>query len=141
MKLKEEKGITLVALIITIIVLIILAVVTVTQMFNEGLVEKTSNASEQYKSSEDRESIMIAINQALLETISGTEISAGVDFSYEDMPEKIEEALRKSGFTVEKDTAETEGDNIFYNITRGNRPTFKLRINKVTGEHDLITTE
>jgi len=84
---------------------------------------------------------MIAINQALLETISSTELAAGVDFSYEWMPERIKAALEKAGFTVEEDAEVTSGDDVYYMITRGNRPTFKLRINRVTGEHDLITTE
>lgn len=111
------------------------------QLFNEDLVGSTINSGQQYKSSEDRESIMIAINQALLETISSTELAAGVDFSYEGMPERIKAALEKAGFTVEEDTGAIAGDDIYYMITRGNRPTFKLRINKVTGEYDLITTE
>ena len=41
---KEDKGITLVALVITIIILLILAGITISQLTKSGLLEKTQKA-------------------------------------------------------------------------------------------------
>ena len=46
--LKSSKGITLVALVITIIILLILAGVTLSIVFNDGLIGKSQNAVEKY---------------------------------------------------------------------------------------------
>jgi len=48
LKIKEEKGITLVALIITIIVLIILAAVTIITFTDSGLLETASKGTQNY---------------------------------------------------------------------------------------------
>lgn len=53
--LREEKGITLVALIITIIVLIILAAVTIISVQNSNLVNRTINAATDYASEQESE--------------------------------------------------------------------------------------
>ena len=52
MKLRNKKGITLVALIITIIVLLILAGIAISQLTNSGLFEKTKLAKEKYKNAQ-----------------------------------------------------------------------------------------
>ena len=46
--LRNQKGITLVALVITIVVLIILATVTITFTFKGGLVERAEDARDYY---------------------------------------------------------------------------------------------
>ena len=53
--LREEKGITLVALIITIIVLIILAAVTIIAVQDSNLVNRTINAATDYASEQESE--------------------------------------------------------------------------------------
>lgn len=134
MKLKKENGITLVALIITIIVLIILSAIAIREMINQNLVQMTISSAEEYKVSEDRESIMLAINEALLEAISETEISLGEKFSYEEMPEKIKQILEKNKFKVE---IELDGEEVIYNITTENKLSFRLILNRKTGKHEL----
>ena len=52
---KENKGITLIALIITIIILLILAGITIEQINNNGLFKNTKIASEKYKNKSDEE--------------------------------------------------------------------------------------
>lgn len=48
--LKEEKGITLIALLITVILLVILTAVAVSQITgNEGIIESTEVAVDEYK--------------------------------------------------------------------------------------------
>ena len=64
---KNEKGITLVALIITIIVLLILAVVSIRAIKDGGILSKTQTAKETYSESEEKEKIQLAINQAAID--------------------------------------------------------------------------
>ena len=65
--IKNEKGITLVALIITIIVLLILAIVSIRAIKDGGILSKTQTAKEVYSESEEKEKIQLAINQAAID--------------------------------------------------------------------------
>ena len=56
-KTKKEKGITLVALIITIVVLLILAAVAITQLIDKSIFENTELATQNHKMSENTEII------------------------------------------------------------------------------------
>ena len=58
-KTKTQKGITLIALIITIVVLMILAVVTINSVKDGGIIQHAQNAAETYNTKADEE------NQAL----------------------------------------------------------------------------
>lgn len=61
--LKENKGITLVALIITIIVLLILAGVSISFVLNGGVVQKSVDAVNAYKNSATNENAQLdAVN-------------------------------------------------------------------------------
>ncbi len=62
-KLKQTKGITLIALIITIIILLILAVVSVRLVINEGFLFRTKEAALQHKVAEIDEAIKIKVNE------------------------------------------------------------------------------
>lgn len=55
MKLKNEIGITLLALVITIIILLILAGVTISMLANEGIIGKANLAKERYENAQDYE--------------------------------------------------------------------------------------
>ena len=57
MKIREEKGITLVALIITIIVLVILAAVTINAAFNSGIIDTAVNGAVNYADAQKKEQI------------------------------------------------------------------------------------
>ncbi len=52
---KSEKGITLVALVITIVILIILATVSISFAVNGGLFDKAQKGADMYKGSADQE--------------------------------------------------------------------------------------
>lgn len=54
--MKEQKGITLVALMVTIVVLLILAVVAIASIENDRILEKARNAAVQYNQSVENES-------------------------------------------------------------------------------------
>lgn len=56
--MKEQKGITLIALIITIIVMLILVGVTVSVVIESGLLDTTRNSVDQYKTKANTEGSM-----------------------------------------------------------------------------------
>ena len=59
-KIKTEKGITLVALIITIVVLLILAVVTITSVKDTRIIGHAENASQEHVIGDEKERIQLA---------------------------------------------------------------------------------
>ena len=59
--MKKEKGITLVALVITIIILLILAGVTISQLIENGLFEKAKQAKEEYAINQSKEKLNLKI--------------------------------------------------------------------------------
>ena len=71
-KTKNDRGITLVALIITIIILIILAAVTIKALTHDGLVEAAIKAGQDYKLAEGHEmNELNRINNSLSNIING----------------------------------------------------------------------
>ncbi len=54
-KIKNQKGITLIALVITIIILLILAGVALSIIFNGGVIDKSQNAVDSYEYSSKNE--------------------------------------------------------------------------------------
>ena len=66
-KLKNKKGITLIALVITIIVLLILAGVSITMISSqEGILNKATSAKETQKKVADEEAVKIALQAAMM---------------------------------------------------------------------------
>ena len=63
MKIRQEKGITLVALIITIIVLLILAMVSISLVMNGGIINKSKSAVDKYSQEEVQEQIKLAYSE------------------------------------------------------------------------------
>ena len=57
---KQEKGITLIALIITIVVLMILAVVTINSVKDEGIITHAQNAAQKYNEEKKNEQEKLA---------------------------------------------------------------------------------
>ncbi len=76
-----NKGITLIALVVTIIILLILAGITIAFAFGEnGLIGKAQNAKNKYKISEIQEEIELVITNELI-----AEKEEGRAFSYENV--------------------------------------------------------
>lgn len=57
--MKAEKGITLVALVITIIVLLILAMVSISIVYNQGLIKNSQDAVQTHKNAAANEQTTI----------------------------------------------------------------------------------
>lgn len=84
-KLKDYKGITLLALIITIIVLLILAVVAITSINKNNIINHTKEAKEKYSVAEEKEKIILATHEAILKgkgTIDKSGVESGMDSQF-----------------------------------------------------------
>ena len=111
--LKEEKAITLVALIITIIVLLILAMVSISLVMNGGIIDKSKSAVDKYSGEEIQEQLKLAYSeyqmsqytdtpldiQAKLQEIFGNDNVQDVSVSNGKISAKI------NGIAYEYDTA------------------------------------
>ena len=62
-KLKQSRGITLVALIITIIVLLILAMVSIRLVMNGGIIDRAEKGTKAYTEAEVQEQIKLAYSK------------------------------------------------------------------------------
>jgi len=69
--LDKDKGITLVALVITIVILIILATISVNVIFgNDGLVRKAQEASIATKDGTQKEELDLAVSSLMIDSIT-----------------------------------------------------------------------
>ena len=64
---KNEKGITLVALIITIIILLILAVVSIRAITGDNILGKAEAGKNMYSETEEEEKVKRGVNSALID--------------------------------------------------------------------------
>ena len=124
MKIKQAKGITLIALVITIIVLLILAGVTITMLTGEnGILNQATNAKNATDKSEFEEQVSLAvmaaktnktgsINTSDLETelnkISGAEITKSAN---NELPWTVKKGNYEVTITGEGNASNTEKDN------------------------------
>lgn len=67
--MREQKGITLVALIITIVVLLILAVVSIGAVRNSGIINHSENAASTWKTEQATENQTIKDSEDLLNAL------------------------------------------------------------------------
>ncbi len=106
-KLKNEKGITLVALVITIIVLLILAGVTLSMVMGDsGIFGKANNAKEQTQLSNAEEIIKLAVLENKVKSVSGDADA----LTNEELKTEIEKKLTEQGYTVNGSTVTYYGD-------------------------------
>lgn len=133
-RLKEQKAITLVALIITIIVLLILAVVSVGAIQEDGIIRKAQLAAQKHEEVKLEEEIKLAILESAL---SGKRASSTV----EDTIMKLYKAA--SEFTGDSEMSKTFG--LAYLNTNPNQNTFKdggvNPLKLVTSEGEMIVYE
>lgn len=116
---KKEKGITLIALVITIIVLLILAgVAIVTLTGDNGILTKSSEAKEQYSNEELKDRLALAVQSLLMQkSYQSEEITA----------EKLKNQLKEDGLS---DFDVTGDNNLMVKFTDNN----KTYIVKQSGE-------
>ena len=74
-KLKNKKGITLIALVITIIVLLILAIVTIRIMTNQNIIGHANNAVTAYNEAQQNETAQLTWVEGLMKNKGGSSSS------------------------------------------------------------------
>ena len=105
-KLKNEEGITLVALVITIIVLLILAGVTLSMVMGEsGIFGKANSAKEKTQLSNAEETIKLAVLENQVKSVSGD-----VALTNDKLKEEIAKKLTEQGYTVSGSKVTYYGD-------------------------------
>ena len=105
-KFKNEKGITLVALVITIIVLLILAGVTLSMVMGDsGIFGKANSAKEKTKLSNAEEIIKLAVLENKVNKASGD-----TALSDDELKAEIIKKLTEQGYTVDGSNVNYDGD-------------------------------
>ena len=111
--MKGEKGITLIALVITIIVMLILVVVTISFAINGGLFSNARTSVAQYRTAQINEAIALTKSDLYSEYYAKGNTGAGADLvpvkSGSAVVGMINAYLDGSGLTVKLDT--TKGTN------------------------------
>ena len=116
-KIKQEKGITLVALVITIVIIMILSTIAINTVFGEnGLIKQAENAKEVAEISSIKESLEMAKMQAYMEG-NGTV-----------NPDRFFEILEEQGIIVDKDADVEEIEEGVYQITTEKGYVFEVTI-------------
>ena len=105
-KLTSQKGITLVALIITIIVLLILAIVSIRLVMNGGIIDKANKGVNAYNEAEVKEKIQLAYSELEMAKFTNSNL---------DETQFLKERLEAQGLTGATVEATSDGWNITYN--------------------------
>ena len=109
--LRMQKGITLIALVITIIVLLILAGVTITALSGDnGILTRAADAKEQTEIADEKEKVNLSAIEALTEE-NGGEIAQDV------LDNKLGNYFENGKYVVEPGTNEDETDGYIVTIT------------------------
>ena len=113
--MKNQKGITLIALVITIIVLLILAGVSISMVIgNNGILNQASRADENTRYASEEEQVELAYLSAKTENLGGSVTK-----------EDLNEALEKNQVDATADEHETEEGTIIVTFENGNEYTVK----------------
>ena len=117
-KFKNNKGITLVALVITIIVLLILAMVSIKIAIDGGLIGKSNEAVTIHEEAKTKESVQLAVAQCYM-TKEG--LTAG----------NLKKALKEQKIEVEEDNINLEDKKVTidgkeYSLTNEERKWYEL---------------
>ena len=121
--MKNNKGITLIALVVTIIVLLILAGVSIAMLTGEnGILKRASDAGESTAVANAKEKVTLAINEAITnyykDTYTGSETPATTLYSASKTALDKLNSVVESGATItvaeSKDTPKTTTVTISY---------------------------
>ena len=127
--MKDQKGITLVALIITIIVMLILVAVTISVALNGGLFTTAKEASVETKVAEVKEAVALAKAEALAEYYK----NLGHGGAYKTAA-KFKELI--NGYldsTIAVTTVTASDDKTYFTVTATEDTEVNTEINKTSG--------
>ena len=115
--LKQQKGVTLVALVITIIVLLILAGVSIAMLTGDnGILTKASDSKKESLKAEAKEQVSMAVNTNMANKL---DITPNTDYGTEVNAADLNKTLAKQGCTATavETTDETSGDITKIDVT------------------------
>lgn len=106
--MKQSKGITLIALIITIIVLLILATISIQELTNTGLIKKADNAKENMEKAEIEQGIKLneyedQLNYYMHENKSDKKLVTEIKINQENATLKVGDTLNLSVTVLPED--------------------------------------
>lgn len=78
-KIRNGKGITLIALIITIIILLILAMITIRILMNQGIIKHAQNATNSYTIEQEKERIALGYQNYKMDKVTNANAKLKVD--------------------------------------------------------------
>ena len=94
----KEKGITLIALIVTIIIILILATVSISIIWNDnGIIKKAQEAGKLHTSTEIKEKLqlaVLAVESDIAEDITRNSLTSLEDITTESIQSKLEEGMK-----------------------------------------------
>ncbi len=132
---KENKGITLIALVITIIVLLILAGVTIATLTGEnGILTRASDASRETEIADEREKVELATTGALAKENGG-------EISQTSLEEELGKYFENGKYAVEPGTNEDGTEGYIVTITENDPNGRKYFIDKNGNVEDYIVRE
>ncbi len=133
--MKDQKGITLVALVVTIIVLLILAGVTIAMVFgNTGIFTKAENAGDATFKSDAKSVIQLAVLNYKVDSYNGTTGAQDNTPDAKGAAKAAKSELVANGYTSTEIKSDTDG-NAYVTVTKGD-----LSVN-VKIESSLVTSE
>ena len=143
--LKTNKGITLIALVITIIVLLILAGVSIAMLTGEnGILTRANDASDDSKRAEISDKVNMAIQSAYADAVVESTTSPSIDvtnletiYSSDNEGETFD--ITDGNLNADSEAATVEQDGKTYNVTlnkSGNSYTTTADDVKLPGETD-----
>ena len=109
--MRKQKGITLVALIITIIVLLVLAIVSIRLVINGGIIGKAESGTDAYLESEIKEKVNLAYHEWKMDMESGGSL---------DLKEVVENELNES-YGAESVNVSKQGRGILVKVTKSGK--------------------
>ena len=110
--MKKQKGITLIALVITIIVLLVLAVVSIRIAVNNGIITKANEAVNAYSEEEIREKIELAYSEYKMERINNSDYTMQDAINNSGLEGATVTGDETSGWTITVPTK--DGDKVFF---------------------------
>ncbi len=122
--LKNEKGITLVALVVTIIVLLILAGVSLRLVAgNEGILSRSETAVKKSNTAQIKEEIDLALANAKMDCADSKYVNGNTDLTFFNYMKDVQtEYAKLTGDSVSigsSDSEETKIAKEIYNVSKG----------------------
>ena len=115
-KLEKQKGITLIALIISIIVMLILAAVSINIIINQGIITKSKTASDKYNQKAEEEQENLTSWEQLIEQYGGTDTAVPQELKAYLLGKDVNTVMNAENMTFKDnpDTIENESETIVF---------------------------